>query len=115
MAIFQQGQVIEGVVTEDMRSEYCAAPAASPSHASDLPAAPPVPKRWVPHRKAEVIAAVDRGELTLEQACARYAISIEEFVCWVQNISVFGLAGLQVNGTQRRRKLRSRSDPSGQV
>ena len=37
-------------------------------------------KRWVAHRKAEVIAAVKGGLLTMPQACARYSISTEEFL-----------------------------------
>ena len=43
----------------------------------DLP--PKNTRRWVPRRKAEVIAAVNGGLLDLPEACARYAISQEEF------------------------------------
>ena len=41
-------------------------------------------RRWVPRRKAEVIAAVDGGLITLSDACTRYEISQEEFRAWVQ-------------------------------
>ena len=52
-------------------------------------------RRWVPRRKAEVIAAVDGGLLTLTEACARYAISHEEFSSWIQAYARHGLAGLR--------------------
>jgi hypothetical protein len=52
-------------------------------------------RRWVPRRKAEVIAAVDGGLLTLTEACKRYAISHEEFSSWIQAYARHGLAGLR--------------------
>ncbi len=52
--------------------------------------------RWVPQRKAEVVEAVRSGILTLDEACERYALSIEEFLAWQHGISLFGLAGLRV-------------------
>jgi Protein of unknown function (DUF1153) len=36
----------------------------------------------VVRRKAEVVAAVRRGLLSLEQACSRYALSAEEYLSW---------------------------------
>jgi hypothetical protein len=33
-------------------------------------------------RKAAVVAAVHSGEITLEAACGRYELSIEEFRAW---------------------------------
>jgi hypothetical protein len=35
--------------------------------------------RWVASRKAALIRAIDAGELSLENACAEHALSIEEF------------------------------------
>jgi hypothetical protein len=52
-------------------------------------------RRWVPRRKAEVIAAVDGGLLTMTDACTRYEISHEEFCAWVQAYSRHGLSGLR--------------------
>jgi hypothetical protein len=46
---------------------------------SDLP--PPI-TRWTSRHKAEVVAAVHSGEITLEAACGRYELSIEEFRTW---------------------------------
>lgn len=69
----------------------------------------PEPRRWVPHRKAEVVAAVRGGSLSLDEACGRYALSIEEYLTWQREIDLFGLAGLRVNRTQQRRRVRPRS------
>jgi hypothetical protein len=67
----------------------------------DLP--PPSLKRWVPQRKAEVVAAVREGLITLEQACARYALSIEEFLSWEETIDHYGVTGLRVTDIQHHR------------
>lgn len=67
----------------------------------DLP--PPTLKRWVPQRKAEVVAAVREGVITLEQACERYALSIEEFLSWEETIDHYGVTGLRVTDIQHHR------------
>ena len=54
------------------------------------------PERWVPQRKEEVVSAVRRGLLSLDEACTRYALSLEEFLEWQQRIDRHGLAGLRV-------------------
>jgi hypothetical protein len=64
----------------------------------DLP--PPNTQRWVARRKAEVVAAVRAGLLTLEEACARYSLSSEEFTTWEQAIEKHGLGGLRVTRIQ---------------
>lgn len=38
--------------------------------------------RWVPRRKANVIAAVHAGILSMPEACFRYRLSPEEFLEW---------------------------------
>ena len=35
--------------------------------------------RWVVRRKAEVVAAVNGGLLTVDEACERYGLTLEEF------------------------------------
>jgi hypothetical protein len=47
---------------------------------ADLPA--PKNVRWVKSRKLTVVAAVQAGLLTVEDACARYELSREEFLAW---------------------------------
>jgi len=65
---------------------------------ADLPAADT--KRWVPRRKAEVVAAVRGGLLSLEDACERYALTVEEFLSWQRNVERYGLAGLRATHQQ---------------
>ena len=50
----------------------------------DLPA--PDTKRWVVRRKAIVVAAVRNGSLSLQEACGRYKLSVEEFLAWQRAI-----------------------------
>src|SRR5690242_15698244 len=65
---------------------------------ADLP--PANTKRWVIRRKAEVVAAVRSGTISLEDACNRYKLSIEEFLSWQRLIDSHGLAGLRVTRLQ---------------
>jgi hypothetical protein len=52
-------------------------------------------KRWVPRRKAAVVAAVRSGAISLEEACRLYHLSEEEFRGWDQGFEVHGVAGLR--------------------
>jgi Protein of unknown function (DUF1153) len=70
---------------------------------------PPDTKRWVIRRKATVVAAVRSGLLTLEQACERYKISLEEFLSWQRLIDSHGLAGLRVTRLQDYRSAKGRA------
>jgi hypothetical protein len=67
----------------------------------DLPA--PLTERWVARRKAEVVAAVRGGLLSVEDACLRYSLSLDEFLSWQSSIDQHGLAGLRATGRKRRR------------
>jgi hypothetical protein len=67
------------------------------------PLPPPETRRWLARRKALIVAAVRSGRLTLEEACRRYALSIEEFLVWQRAAESEGLAGLQATASQRRR------------
>jgi len=80
----------------------------SPIEMIGMPEPPPPPKRWLPQRKAEVMDAVRGGFLSLDDALDRYALSIDEYLAWQRRIGIFGLAGLRVNGTQPRRRVRTR-------
>ncbi|HEY8950405.1 MAG TPA: DUF1153 domain-containing protein [Rhizomicrobium sp.] len=82
---------------------------------ADLPAADT--KRWVPRRKAEVVAAVRGGLLSLEDACERYALTVEEFLSWQRNVERYGLAGLRATHQQAENRdddRRSHSNSRGQ-
>src|SRR3546814_18786088 len=42
----------------------------------------PSTTRWVVRRKAEGVAAVNGGLLTVDEACERYGLTLEEFAGW---------------------------------
>jgi hypothetical protein len=66
---------------------------------------PPETKRWVIRRKAVVVAAVRAGVISLEDACRRYTLSIEEFLAWQRLVDSHGLPGLRVTRLQDYRSL----------
>lgn len=76
-------------------------PDGSPLTLADLPK--PETRRWVIRRKAEVVAAVRGGLLTLEDACTRYRLTVEEFLGWQRSIDRYGLAGLRATRVQEYR------------
>jgi hypothetical protein len=80
-------------------------PTGRPLTLADLPSANT--QRWVIRRKAEVVAAVQGGLLTLEEACARYSLSVEEFLSWQQAINENGLPGLRATRIQKYRDVSS--------
>ncbi|KAA1058449.1 hypothetical protein FH063_000649 [Azospirillum argentinense] len=65
---------------------------------NDLP--PPDTKRWVMRRKAEVVAGVRSGLISLEEACRRYTLSVEEFLSWQRLIDSHGMRGLRATRLQ---------------
>lgn len=83
------------------RVRYVIGPDGSPLTIADLP--PADTKRWVIRRKAEVVAAVRGGLLSLEDACKRYTLTVEEFLNWQNSIDRHGLAGLRTTRIQQYR------------
>ena len=77
-------------------------PAGEPLTIDDLP--PPETKRWVIRRKAEVVAGVRNGLISLEDACNRYKLSVEEFLSWQRLIEEHGVRGLRTTRLQQYRK-----------
>src|SRR6476660_790491 len=84
------------------RVKYVIGPDGSPLTIADLPA--PGTKRWVIRRKAEVVAAVRGGLLSLEEACSRYTLTVDEFLSWQFSIDQHGLAGLRTTRIQQYRQ-----------
>ena len=74
----------------------------APLGLSDLP--PPNTKRWVIRRKAQVVVAVKAGLLSLDDACRRYTLTVEEFLAWQRAIESFGPAGLRATRVQQYRR-----------
>jgi len=83
------------------RVKYVIGPDGSPLTIADLP--PSDTRRWVIRRKAEVVAAVRGGLLSLEEACNRYKLTVEEFLSWQASIDDYGLPGLRTTRLQQYR------------
>jgi hypothetical protein len=69
-----------------------------PIKIDELP--PPGITRWVIHRKAQVVAAVQAGALSLEEVCERYSVSVEEFQGWQRTLQQHGVYGLRTTRSQ---------------
>ena len=87
--------------TNSRGEAYVIGPTGAPLTLRDLP--PPDTRRWVIRRKAEVVAAVRGGLLTLDEACERYSLTNEEFRAWQKSIDRHGLAGLRTTRLQQYR------------
>jgi hypothetical protein len=85
------------------RARYVLGLDGSPLTIADLPP-PGAKKRWVIRRKAEVVTAVCGGLLSLEEACNRYMLTVDEFLSWQNSIDRHGLAGLRSTRTQQYRQ-----------
>lgn len=59
--------------------------------------------RWVMRRKAEVIAAVRGGMLTIAEACERWSLTEEELASWQKLIDSHGVRGLRATRLQQYR------------
>ena len=88
--------------TPSPEGQICHRAGRLPLTIADLPA--PGTKRWVIRRKAEVVAAVRGGLLSLEEACSRYTLTVEEFLSWQYSIDQHGLAGLRTTRIQQYRQ-----------
>lgn len=74
---------------------------------------PPDTTRWVASRKAQVVAAVESGLMTLDEVMRRYNLSLEEFTAWRHAMDRAGVKGLRIAWAQfdraERRKSRAQS------
>ena len=86
-------------------------PSGTPLRREDLP--PPGLKRWGSRRKAEVVAGVDAGLISLDEACRRYALSLDEFRTWQRLLREHGLAGLRATRAKKVRPARPGHEASG--
>lgn len=78
--------------------QYVVGPTGTPLTLRDLP--PVNTDRWVIRRKAEVVAAVRGGLISLDDALERYRITAEEFLAWQKAIDKWGMAGLRTTRIQ---------------
>ena len=49
--------------------------------------------RWTPRRKAEIVAAVRSGLISVDGACHRYNLTNEEFASWECLFEKYGVDG----------------------
>ena len=89
------------------RVKFVIGPDGSPLTPADLPN--PDNGRWVIRRKAQVVAGVRGGLLSMEEACERYKLTLEEYLSWQAAVDRFGLAGLRTTKVQ---EYRSRTVPA---
>jgi hypothetical protein len=90
------------IIQRNSRARYVIGPDGRALTVADLP--PRDTKRWVTRRKAELVAAVRGGLLSLEEACERYALTIDEFLSWQTTFDRHGLPGLRATRVQDYRE-----------
>jgi hypothetical protein len=74
----------------------------SPLSLSDLPDVNN--RRWVVRHKANVVAAVRGGLISLEDVCQRYELTVEEFLAWSNAVDRFGVSALRATRVQEYRR-----------
>ncbi|SFG25322.1 Protein of unknown function [Novosphingobium sp. CF614] len=88
------------------RSKAVIGPLGEALSSESLP--PPNTSRWVVRRKAEVVAAVNGGLLTIAEACERYGLTLEELASWQRAVEREGMAGLRATRVQHYRQMYER-------
>jgi hypothetical protein len=73
-------------------------------HCAEVTLPPSNTVRWVASRKTMVLAAIDAGSLSIEEACLRYRLSIEEIASWSRLTELHGRDGLKTSKLEKYRK-----------
>ncbi len=94
------------IENQKIRPAMVIGPLGEPLTIDSLPA--PETTRWVVRRKAEVVAAVNGGLLSIEEVCERYSLTLEEFASWQRADDRSGMQGLRVTRIQHYRDLYER-------
>jgi hypothetical protein len=97
---------LEMIETRPVRPAQVIGPLGEPLTLDSLP--PPSTTRWVVRRKAEVVSAVNGGLLSVDEACERYGLSLEEFASWQRAVDRSGMPGLRVTRIQHYKSLYER-------
>ena len=82
------------IENQKIRPAQVIGPLGEPLTLESLP--PPSTTRWVVRRKAEVVAAVSGGLLSVDDVCDRYSLTLEEFAGWQRAVDRSGMPGLRV-------------------
>lgn len=56
--------------------------------------------RWVASRELQLLGAIDRQHLTIEEACHQYDTTPEELAGWQARYQAYGQAGLHATRLQ---------------
>ena len=94
------------IENQKIRPAQVIGPLGEPLTLSSLP--PAGTTRWVVRRKAEVVAAVNGGLLSINDACERYGLTLEEFASRQRAVDRSGMPGLRVTRIQHYRDLYER-------
>ncbi|MGB3740060.1 MAG: DUF1153 domain-containing protein [Pontixanthobacter sp.] len=94
------------IENQKIRPAEVIGPLGEPLSLKNLP--PPSTRRWVVRRKAEVVAAVNGGLLTIDEVLERYTLTLEEFASWQRAVDRSGMQGLRVTRIQHYRDLYER-------
>ena len=97
---------IDMIENQKIKPSQVIGPLGEPLTLDSLP--PPSTTRWVVRRKAEVVAAVNGGLLTIDEVCERYGLTLEEFASWQRAVDRSGMQGLRVTRIQHYRDLYER-------
>ena len=79
------------IENQKIRPAQVIGPLGEPLTIESLP--DPTTTRWVVRRKAEVVSAVNGGLLSVDEACERYGLSLEEFAGWQRAVDRSGMPG----------------------
>lgn len=60
-------------------------------------------ERWVKSRKLAVVKAIQDGDLSKDEACARYNLSLEELTSWTRLLKRHGPEGLRTTHLKQYR------------
>ena len=94
------------IENQKIRPAQVIGPLGEPLTIASLP--PAGTTRWVVRRKAEVVAAVNGGLLSINDVCERYDLMLEEFASWQRAVDRSGMPGLRVTRIQHYRDLYER-------
>ena len=94
------------IENQKIRPAMVIGPLGEPLSLDTLP--PPSTTRWVVRRKAEVVAAVNGGLLTVDEVCARYSLTLEEFAGWQRAVDRSGMPGLRVTRIEHYKSVYER-------
>ena len=94
------------IENQKIRPAQVVGPLGEPLTIDPLPA--PGTTRSVVRRKAEVVAAVNGGLLSVDEACERYSLTLEEFAGWQRAVDRAGMPGLRVTRIQHYKVLYER-------